>query len=112
MNREGQVQKTTGYIVYGLTVSGMKEILGIWIGEAESSKFWMKVLVDLKNRRLRKVTKTKGSFPREDALFKLLYLVVTEMTAKWTLPVQNWGAIMQQLCIYFGDRIAPYIQNA
>ena len=234
VNHDGQVVKKTGYIVYGLTVHGMKEILGIWIGEAESSKFWMKVLVDLKNRgvkdiliasvdglngfieaigatfpktevqkcivhqirtstkfvnykdlkefcddmkpiyhapneatglealddfeqkwgkkyqyavkswrgnwaalstfykypeeirrmiyttnpieglnrRLRKVTKTKGSFPSDDALFKLLYLVVMEISKKWTMPVQNWGQVVQQLGVYFGDRIEPYLQNA
>lgn len=234
VNHDGQVAKKTGYIVYGLAVGGMKEILGIWIGEAESSKFWMKVLVDLKNRgvkdiliaavdglngfieavgaafpktevqkcvvhqirtstkfvsykdlkqfcedmkpiyhapnekaglkaleafeqkwgkkyhyavkswkdnwaalstffkypeeirkmiyttnpieginrRLRKVTKTKGSFPSDEALFKLLYLVVMEMAKKWTLPVRNWSMIIQQLSVYFGGRIEPYIQNA
>ena len=234
VNQEGRVVKKTGYIIYGLTVNGMKEILGIWIGEAESSKFWMNALVNVKNRgvkdiliaavdglkgfieaigavfpktevqkcvvhqirtstkfvsykdlkqfcedmkpiyhapneaaglealgafeekwgkkyayavkswkdnwaalstfykypeeirrmiyttnpieginrRLRKVTKTKGSFPSDDALFKLLYLVVMEMTKKWTMPVHNWGTVVQQLGIYFGERIEPYIQNA
>src|SRR5450756_3014056 len=33
-----------------VTIEGKKDILGIWIGEAESSKFWMSVLADLKNR--------------------------------------------------------------
>jgi transposase-like protein len=33
-----------------VTIDGKKDILGIWIGEAESSKFWMSVLADLKNR--------------------------------------------------------------
>lgn len=232
VNHDGQVVKKTGYIVHALNLEGMKEILGIWIGEAESSKFWMKVLVDLKNRgvkdiliaavdglngfieaigatfpktevqkcvvhqirtsvkyvsykdlkefcedmkpiyhapneaaglealevfaqkwggkyqyavkswrgnwaalstfykypedirrmiyttnpieginrRLRKVTKTKGSFPSDDALFKLLYLVVMEMTKKWTMPVQNWGQIVQQLGIYFGERMEVHMQ--
>lgn len=231
VNQDGQVVKKTGYIVYGLNVQGLKEILGIWIGEAESSKFWMSVLVNLKNRgvkdiliaavdglkgfieaigatfpktevqkcivhqirtstkfvsykdlkqfcedmkpiyhapnekaglkaleafeqkwgkkyqyavkswkdnwaalstfykypeeirrmiyttnpieginrRLRKITKTKGSFPSDDALFKLLYLVVMEMTKKWSLPIQNWGIVVQQLGIYFGGRIEPYL---
>ncbi len=234
VNRDGVVQKTTGYVVYGITVNGMKDVLGIWVGEAESSKFWMKVLVDLKNRgvkdifiasvdglngfeqaihavfpktevqncivhqirnackfvsykdlkqfcadmkpiyhapneqagrealdafetkwgakygyavkswrdkwgvlstffkypeeirrmmyttnpieginrRLRKVTKTKGSFPSEEALFKLLYLVVQEMTRKWTLPVKNWSSVIQQLGVYFGERVEGYLQYA
>jgi transposase-like protein len=50
VRQDGQVTKKTVYLVYGLNVEGMKEIMGIWIGEAESSKFWMHVLVDMKNR--------------------------------------------------------------
>ncbi len=49
-NRDGQVTKKTAYLVFGVTLEGLKDVLGIWIGGAESSKFWMKVLVDLKNR--------------------------------------------------------------
>ena len=56
------------------------------------------------------MTKTKGSFPSDDALFKLLYLVVMEMTKKWTMPVQNWGQIVQQLGIYFGERMEVHMQ--
>ena len=37
----GSIIKKTAYIVYGINISGLKEILGIWLGEAESSKFWM-----------------------------------------------------------------------
>jgi len=53
--QDGQIVKKTVYLVYGINIEGMKEILGIWIGEAESSKFWMKVLVDLKNRGVKDV---------------------------------------------------------
>lgn len=38
------------YVVLGVTMDGVKELLGIWIGEHESSKFWLGVLNDLKNR--------------------------------------------------------------
>ena len=47
---DGVTRKKTAYIVYGVTMSGYKEILGIWIGEAESSKFWMLVLSELRER--------------------------------------------------------------
>lgn len=46
----GSVQKKTAYIVYGINIEGRKEILGIWLGEAETSKFWMLVLSELKER--------------------------------------------------------------
>jgi len=229
--QDGQIVKKTVYLVYGINIEGMKEILGIWIGEAESSKFWMKVLVDLKNRgvkdvliasvdglkgfseaiestfpktevqqcvvhqirnstkfvnykdrkafctdmktiytapneesglaaldkfeeiwggkysyavrswrnnwkslssffkypdeirriiyttnpienfnrRIRKITKTKSSFPTDDSLFKLLYLIVMDVSEKWTMPIREWGTIVSQLRIYFGERMDEYL---
>jgi transposase-like protein len=50
VKQDGQVIKKTVYLVFGVTLEGKKEVLGIWIGEAESAKFWMKVLTDLRNR--------------------------------------------------------------
>lgn len=38
------------YVVLGITMDGTKDLLGTWIGEHESSKFWLGVLNDLKNR--------------------------------------------------------------
>ena len=38
------------YVVLGVTMDGRKDILGVWIGEHESSKFWLNVLNDLKSR--------------------------------------------------------------
>lgn len=229
--QDGQATKKTVYVVYGINVNGMKEVLGIWIGEAESAKFWMKVLADLKNRgvqdiliasvdglkgfeeaitstfpkcevqqcivhqvrystrfvnykdrkefcedmktiytspnepealraldafaekweskyayairswrnnwsrlatffkyppeirrliyttnaienfnrQIRKVTKNKGSFASDDALLKVLYLVVMDRTAKWTLPIQNWAQILQQLEVYYTGRITSFV---
>lgn len=229
--QDGQVAKKTAYIVYGVNIEGRKEVLGIWIGEHESSKFWMSVLTDLKNRGVkdiliasidglngfeeaikaaypnteiqhcivhqlrystrfvsykdrkefcgdmktiytapnvkegeraldafeeswnkkypyaikswrnnwgtlstffkyppevrrliyttnpienfnrvvRKVTKNKCSFPTEDALFKLIYLVVADTSEKWTVSVHGWPSIVNQLTVYFGERIEKYI---
>jgi len=38
------------YVALGITMDGVKDILGVWIGEHESSKFWLSVLNDLKSR--------------------------------------------------------------
>lgn len=43
------------YVVLGVTMDGRKDILGIWIGEHESSKFWLNVLNDLKSRGVQDV---------------------------------------------------------
>ena len=59
------------------------------------------------NRQLRKVTKAKAIFPTDDALFKMLYLAMIDITKKWTGRGWNWGQTLDQLCIYFGDRIRP-----
>jgi transposase-like protein len=39
---------------------------------------------------LRKVIKTRGSFPNQEAAMKLLYLALEHIAKKWTMPVQNW----------------------
>jgi transposase-like protein len=56
------------------------------------------------NRQLRKVTKTKGAFPTDEAARKLLFLVNRDITRKWTAPVANWARIRNQLAIRFAGR--------
>src|SRR5215216_6266961 len=56
------------------------------------------------NRQLRKVTKTKGAFPTDEAARKLLFLVNRDITRKWTAPVPNWARIRNQLAIRFEGR--------
>jgi transposase-like protein len=232
VRQNGQVVKKTTYVVSGITIEGYKEILGIWIGEAESAKFWMSVMTDLEqrgvkdiliacidglngfeeaissvypnteiqkcivhqirtstkfvsykdrksfcadlklvysatnepealseldkfeekwgkkyayavkswrnnwsilatffkypqeirkiiyttnhiegfNRVIRKVTKTKSSFSTDDSLLKLLYLIIIDNTKKWTQPKPNWSAVINQLIIFFGERITNYLE--
>lgn len=59
------------------------------------------------NRQLRKVTKSRTIFPTDDALFKMLYLAMIDITKKWTGKSWDWGQTLDQLCVYFGDRIQP-----
>jgi transposase-like protein len=231
VRQDGQLTKKTAYVAYAINLEGMKEILGVWLGEAESAKFWMNVVCDLQtrgvkdifiasvdglkgfekaicsvfpkteiqkcvvhqirtstkfvsykdrkkfcadmkpiytapnekagldaldqfeqiwnkkypyaikswrdnwkslstffkypqeirkiiyttnhienfNRTIRKVTKTKSSFPTENSLFKLLYLIVMDKTEKWTMPIRDWGIIINQMGIYFGERLTNYL---
>lgn len=233
VRQDGVVTKKTAYVVFAINVEGRKEVLGIWIGEAESSKFWMTVLTDLRNRgvqdiliasvdglsgfeeaikasysmtdvqrcivhqirnstrfvshkdrkqfcddmkeiytapneeagllaldrfeekwrgkylyavkswrvnwpclstffkyppeirqliyttnpienfnrSIRKVTKTKSSFPTDDSLFKILYLIVIDTSEKWTQPIKHWGVILNQLTVYFKERVQSYIYD-
>lgn len=50
VRHEGQVINKAAYVVLGVNLEGKKDILGIWIGENETSKFWLLVLGELKNR--------------------------------------------------------------
>ena len=57
------------------------------------------------HRQARKVTKTKGVFPNDMALMKLLYLAVLNISKKWTQPLPNWALTAGQLRIKFGERM-------
>jgi putative transposase len=50
MRCEGQVQNQAVYLALGINLDGHKELMGLWIGESEGSKFWLGVLTELKNR--------------------------------------------------------------
>ena len=56
------------------------------------------------NRQLRKVTKTRGAFPNEDAALKLLYLALRNAAKTWGRPFPQWGLAVAQFAIHFGDR--------
>ena len=54
--RDGQVANRPVYAAIGVTVDGHKDVLGLWMGTGgEGAKFWMSVLIDLKNRGVRDV---------------------------------------------------------
>lgn len=57
------------------------------------------------NRSLRKVLKNKGSFPNPESAFKLLYLALEKISAKWTMPIQHWKAALARFAIEFPDRL-------
>jgi transposase-like protein len=63
------------------------------------------------HRQVRKVTKTKGAFTSDNALLKLVYLVVQKIAEKWTMPLRHWNLTLSQLYILFEDRIKVHLQN-
>ena len=224
---EGKVVNKSAYLAIGINMEGLKEVLGIWLGETEGAKFWVTILTELKNRgvqdiliasidglkgfpdaieavfpqtevqlcivhmvrnslkyvswkdrkklatdlkaiyravteeaasgeltafakkwdakypmisksweahwtrltpffaypaeirkliyttnaieslnfSLRKVIKTKASFPNDEAAVKMLYLALRNIKKKWTMAVRNWGIIIGQLSIHFKERM-------
>ena len=55
---------------------------------------------------VRKFTKSKAIFPTDDAIRKVVYMSVSEISKKWTMPVRDWGLAYAQFTIYFEDRFA------
>lgn len=55
MRQSGQVKNQAVYLALGITLEGYKELLGLWIGDQEGSKFWLSVLTELKNRGVRDI---------------------------------------------------------
>ncbi|KKH59507.1 transposase, partial [Methanosarcina mazei] len=231
VREEGRIKSKAAYVVLGIDLDGFKDVLGIWIGESESSKFWLGVLNELKNRGLedvlifsvdglaglkeaiiaaypkaeiqrciihqlrnsfkyvsykdrrefvkdfktvytainedealenlfrvkekwdnkypfaiksweanwdilspffkfpkdvrrimyttniieslhrqfRKVTKTKSVFPSDQSLEKMLYLASQNVMKKWSRNYKNWDLVLNQLMIFFKDRIELYV---
>jgi putative transposase len=61
--------------------------------------------VESLNRSLRKIIKTRGSFPNDEAAIKLLYLAIQNAGVHWRRPIE-WTAAMGQFAVLFGDRFA------
>ena len=57
------------------------------------------------NMSLRKITKNRGSFPSDEALLKLFYLALRNISQKWTLPIRDWKAALTRFTIQFEDRM-------
>lgn len=57
------------------------------------------------NMSLRKVTKNRGSFPNDEAAFKLLYLALNNASKKWTMPIRHWKDALNHFAILFEDRM-------
>ena len=61
--------------------------------------------IEAVHRQFRKLTKTKGGFPNDNSLLKLLYLGIQNASKKWTMPIQNWNLALSQLAIFFEGRL-------
>ncbi|EKB05737.1 Transposase and inactivated derivatives [Myroides odoratus] len=62
-------------------------------------------LIENLNGKIRKYTKNKLSFPTDEAVMKSVYLAVREATKKWSMPVRNWGVIIDQFLILYQERV-------
>lgn len=65
--------------------------------------------VEAVHRQFRKLTKTKGAFPNENSLLKLLYLGIENASKKWNMSFRDWGQTLSQLAIFFEGRLDDVI---
>ena len=57
------------------------------------------------NMTLRKLTKNRSLFPNDEAVFKLMYLGLNNISQRWTMPIKNWSGAMNQFAILFEGRV-------
>jgi transposase-like protein len=62
-------------------------------------------IIENLNGKIRKYTKNKLSYPTDEAVLKSVFLAVMEATKKWTLPIRDWGMILNQFMIMFDHRL-------
>jgi len=62
-------------------------------------------LIENLNGKIRKYTKNKLSFPTDEAVMKSVYLAVREATKKWSMPIRNWGIILNQFLTIYEKRV-------
>jgi putative transposase len=57
------------------------------------------------NMTLRKISKNRALFPSDEAVFKLLYLALRNISRRWTMPIAHWSCAMNQFAILFEGRV-------
>ncbi|MGH8401722.1 MAG: IS256 family transposase [Gammaproteobacteria bacterium] len=60
------------------------------------------------NMSLRKITKNRGSFPSDEALIKLFYLALRNISKKWTMPLRDWKAALNRFTIQYEERMPQH----
>jgi putative transposase len=66
------------------------------------NRVWPRELI---NMSLRKVIKTSTSFPTDEAVSKLLYLALNNISKKWAMPIRGWKAALNRFTMQFEDRL-------
>ena len=60
------------------------------------------------NFSLRKVTRNKSSFPDDNSIYKVMYLAIKNASARWTMPIKDWGPAVNQFAILFDGRVPGF----
>lgn len=118
---EGQVQKRTVYVILGIDMEGRKDVLGLYLGEAESSKFWLKVMDDLKHRGLEDIfilcadgltglpEAVEAAFPQ--TIFQTCVVHMVRNSLKY-VPYKEKKAVAKDLKLIYGADTLNLAENA
>ncbi len=101
---DGRILSRAAYIVLGVTVDGHKEILSITVGANESSKFWLGMLNDLKNRGVKDVL-----FFCVDGLAGFKEAIGAVYPQAQIQRYRNWDQVLNQLTVLYGERLTEYL---
>lgn len=61
------------------------------------------------NRQIRKIVKSKGAFPNDEAVLKLIFLALQNAQKKWTMPIREWKLALNQFAILFDNNLLTQI---
>jgi putative transposase len=68
-------------------------------------------VIESLNYTLKKVVKTRGAFPDEDSLFKVLFLAIQNAQTDWTMPIRDWKKALNWFATIFGDRLTDRMRT-
>jgi putative transposase len=77
--------------------------LSVKPGLAQSVPYYLYTInaIESVNMSLRKVTKSRGSFPNDESVMKLFYLALINISKKWTMPLRDWKPALNRFTIQF-----------
>ena len=109
LERDAEQKSQWVAIGYVVAKSGRTaEMLHKWVGQAVLDQGRREGMTKSDRDRFKalgKLTKTKGGFPNDDSLLKLLYIGITNASKKRTMPIQNWNLTVSRLSIFFEGRL-------
>ena len=93
---------------YALTID-LDWLFTIYVISAGLFIMYTTNIIEGVNRQFRKVTKAKSSFPSDNSLEKMLYLVSQNVKKKWTQRYRNWDLVLSQLMLLYPERLNEYL---
>jgi len=68
-------------------------------------------IIESLNNTLRKSVRNRGHFPTEEALMKVLYLAIQQVSKKWTMPIRDWKQALNRFAIMYPDRFPEKLMS-